>query len=143
MVKTSDISTETAFSNSFSGMSSPSPIAQLNRDVEDDDVFMQLELPLEVIFLHFILIFQTFLIISNISNLSKSIFLISLNIYSIIYNRVHRSNLMIVAGFFLWRFLPTRSDLASKRATTSSHLIFPATSTGFRHPPEDELSKFA
>ena len=31
-------------------MSSPSPVAQLNRDVEDDDVFMQLELPLEVIF---------------------------------------------------------------------------------------------
>ena len=30
------------------GMSSPSPVAQLNRDVEDDDVFMQLELPLEV-----------------------------------------------------------------------------------------------
>jgi len=29
------------------GMSSPSPVAQLNRDVEDDDVFMQLELPLE------------------------------------------------------------------------------------------------
>ena len=31
-------------------MASPAPVAQLNRDVEDDDVFMQLELPLEVIF---------------------------------------------------------------------------------------------
>lgn len=29
------------------GLSSPSPVPQLNRDVEDDDVFMQLELPLE------------------------------------------------------------------------------------------------
>lgn len=29
------------------GLSSPSPVPQLNRDVEEDDVFMQLELPLE------------------------------------------------------------------------------------------------
>ena len=31
----------------LAGLSSPSPVPQLNRDVEDDDVFMQLELPLE------------------------------------------------------------------------------------------------
>ena len=32
----------------FAGLSSPvSPVGQLNRDVEEDDVFMQLELPLE------------------------------------------------------------------------------------------------
>ena len=32
----------------LSGLSSPvSPVGQLNRDVEEDDVFMQLELPLE------------------------------------------------------------------------------------------------
>lgn len=33
-------------------------MAQLNRDVEDDDVFMQLELPLEVFFLSSIPLFS-------------------------------------------------------------------------------------
>ena len=37
----------------FPGLSASSPVAQLNRDVEDDDVFMQLELPLDVSFIFF------------------------------------------------------------------------------------------
>ena len=42
------LSSSSSTSSHVSGLSSPvSPVGQLNRDVEEDDVFMQLELPLE------------------------------------------------------------------------------------------------